>query len=114
MEKEKKTTKKVAKPVEKKPAVAVKEIKEVRVEKTSKKYINARGGRKTSTAQARLYSTGKGEITINGKPYGEYFPTMEQKRIILSPDNKAFKDIVLENVNGDDFRVVAEFVEVLG
>ncbi len=35
------------------------------------------------------------------------------KKIILSPDNKAFKDIVLENVTGDDFRVMAEFVEVL-
>ncbi len=35
------------------------------------------------------------------------------KQIILSPDNKAFKDIVLENITGDDFRVVAEFVEVL-
>ncbi|MFH1283800.1 MAG: type I restriction endonuclease [bacterium] len=35
------------------------------------------------------------------------------KRIILSPDNKAFKDIVLENVSGDDFHVVAEFITVL-
>jgi SOS-response transcriptional repressor LexA len=35
------------------------------------------------------------------------------KKIVLSPDNKAFKDIVLENVSGEDFRVVAEFVEVL-
>jgi hypothetical protein len=35
------------------------------------------------------------------------------KRIILSPDNKDFQDIVLENVSGEDFRVVAEFVSVL-
>lgn len=35
------------------------------------------------------------------------------KRIILSPDNKEFADIVLEHVNGDDFRVVAEFIEVM-
>jgi len=35
------------------------------------------------------------------------------KKIILSPDNRGFKDIVLENVSGEDFRVVAEFVEVL-
>ncbi|MDO8748503.1 MAG: S24 family peptidase [Candidatus Omnitrophota bacterium] len=35
------------------------------------------------------------------------------KRIILSPDNKDFKDITLENVSGDDFRIVAEFVEAL-
>lgn len=35
------------------------------------------------------------------------------KKIVLSPDNKAFKDIVLENVGGDDFKVVAELVRVL-
>lgn len=35
------------------------------------------------------------------------------KKIILSPDNKEFKDIVLKNVSGEDFRVVAEFLEVL-
>jgi type III restriction enzyme len=35
------------------------------------------------------------------------------KKIILSPDNKEFKDITLENVSGEDFRVVAEFIEVL-
>jgi type I restriction enzyme R subunit len=35
------------------------------------------------------------------------------KLIILSPDNKQFEDIVLNNVTGDDFRVVAEFVEVI-
>ncbi|MFZ5800148.1 MAG: S24 family peptidase, partial [Candidatus Omnitrophota bacterium] len=35
------------------------------------------------------------------------------KKIILSPDNKSFNDIILENVNSDNFRVVAEFVVVL-
>ena len=35
------------------------------------------------------------------------------KQIILSADNKQFKDIVLSNVTGDDFRVVAEFLYVL-
>ncbi len=35
------------------------------------------------------------------------------KRIVLSPDNKDFHDIVLEDVDGEDFRVVAEFVEVI-
>ena len=31
----------------------------------------------------------------------------------LSPDNKDFKDIVLKDVSGDDFKVIAEFVQVL-
>ena len=35
------------------------------------------------------------------------------KKIVLSPDNKEFKDIVLMNVSGDDFHVVAEFIVVL-
>ena len=35
------------------------------------------------------------------------------KKITLSPDNKTFKDIILKNVTGDDFRVVAEFVDVI-
>jgi len=35
------------------------------------------------------------------------------KKIILSPDNKDFDDIVLENVSEDDFRVVAEFICVV-
>lgn len=37
----------------------------------------------------------------------------QHKKIILSPDNKEFKDIVLQNIAGDDFRVIAEFLEVL-
>ncbi len=45
----------------------------------------------------------------------EYFDdgTWQHKKIILSPDNRKFKDIVLEKVSGEDFRVVAEFVEVV-
>jgi len=35
------------------------------------------------------------------------------KKIVLSPDNKAFEDIILENVTEDDFRVVAEFIAVV-
>jgi len=45
----------------------------------------------------------------------EYFDdgTWRHKKIILSPDNNDFKDIVLEDVPAVEFRVVAEFVEVL-
>ncbi len=39
--------------------------------------------------------------------------TWRHTKIILSPDNIDFEDIVLENVSEDDFRVVAEFVCVL-
>ncbi|MCQ9208030.1 MAG: DUF2075 domain-containing protein [Omnitrophica bacterium] len=45
----------------------------------------------------------------------EYFPdgTCRHKKIILSPDSKDFKDIVLENIPAVEFRVVAELVAVL-
>ncbi len=39
--------------------------------------------------------------------------TWRHTKIILSPDNIDFEDIVLENVSEDDFRIVAEFVCVL-
>jgi Predicted transcriptional regulator len=39
--------------------------------------------------------------------------TWRHTKIILSPDNKDFEDLILENVSDEDFRVVAEFVCVL-
>ena len=45
----------------------------------------------------------------------EYFEdgTWRHKKIVLSPDNKEFDDIVLEDVSEDDFKVVAEFICVI-
>jgi hypothetical protein len=45
----------------------------------------------------------------------QQFPdgTWLHKKITLSPDNKDFQAIVLENVPEDDFRIVAEFVDVV-
>ena len=37
----------------------------------------------------------------------------QHKKIVLSPDNKNFQDIVLENLCGDEFHVVAEFMSAL-
>ncbi|NTU49709.1 MAG: DEAD/DEAH box helicase family protein [Desulfobulbaceae bacterium] len=36
----------------------------------------------------------------------------KHRKITLSPDNKTFPDIIIENVGGEDFRIVAEFVSV--
>lgn len=49
----------------------------------TKKYIYAKGARKTSVAQVRLYQKGKGNFTINGKDYKEYFQTPFLQRIFL-------------------------------
>ncbi len=41
------------------------------------KYTAAIGRRKTSTAQVRLVSGSKTEVTVNNKTINEYFPTAE-------------------------------------
>jgi small subunit ribosomal protein S9 len=51
---------------------------------TKEKYIGAVGRRKTAIASIRLYEGGEG-VTVNGKPYTEYFPTEEMKGIVLEP-----------------------------
>jgi small subunit ribosomal protein S9 len=50
-----------------------------------REYIYAKGGRKTSTAQTRLYLNAKGVFTVNDRPYNEYFPTEDLQRIFLNP-----------------------------
>ncbi|MEI7620037.1 MAG: 30S ribosomal protein S9 [Candidatus Falkowbacteria bacterium] len=70
---EKKTVKKVAKPV-------VAKEKEKEVEKKSEaadfsgKYVQAIGRRKTAVAQVRLYEDGKGAMIVNGIKLSKYFP----------------------------------------
>lgn len=58
----------------------------------------------------------QGKYTVKRyKSKKEYFKdgTWRHKKITLSPDNKKFEDVILENVSGDDFKVVAEFVDIL-
>ncbi|MBN3040355.1 MAG: DUF2075 domain-containing protein, partial [Candidatus Omnitrophica bacterium] len=45
----------------------------------------------------------------------EFFPdgTWRHKKIILSPDNRNFDDIILENIPAKEFRVVAEYVAIV-
>jgi hypothetical protein len=44
----------------------------------------------------------------------EFYPdgTWRHKTIILSPDNKAFKDIILVDIPAVEFNVIAEFVGI--
>lgn len=51
----------------------------------SKKYIYAKGARKSSVAQVRLYEKGKGNIEVNGLKLKEYFKTDQLQDIVLSP-----------------------------
>ncbi|MBU1992699.1 MAG: 30S ribosomal protein S9 [Patescibacteria group bacterium] len=48
-------------------------------------YFYANGKRKTSVARVRIYTKGKGDITINEKPIEQYCKVFTQKGTILSP-----------------------------
>ena len=54
-------------------------------EKSTKKYIEAIGRRKTSTARVRLFESNKMSFAVNEKEAKEYFKTEEEKRLILDP-----------------------------
>lgn len=45
------------------------------------RYFEAVGRRKTAIARVRVY-TRSGSFTVNEKPYGTYFPTLEQQKIV--------------------------------
>jgi len=48
-------------------------------------FIPAVGRRKTSIARVRLIKNGKGAITINGKPFDEFFSTYDLRSQIEAP-----------------------------
>lgn len=53
----------------------------------SEKYYEAVGRRKTAVARVRLFTKGTG-ITVNDKPYEQYFPIADLQRIADSPLKK--------------------------
>lgn len=50
----------------------------------SERYYQARGGRKTATAVARIFR-GKGEITVNDKAYAAYFREEADQEKVREP-----------------------------
>ena len=52
---------------------------------TTQTYDRSVGKRKCAIAQVKLFSGGKGEIIVNGKPYQELFPRFEHRRSIERP-----------------------------
>jgi small subunit ribosomal protein S9 len=53
--------------------------------KTSEKYIEGIGRRKTSVARVRITPSAKESIVINDKPIAEYFDTLELQKIVSQP-----------------------------
>lgn len=83
----------VAAPVYEFDAAAAKQLK-------SGEYVYAVGRRKTATAVTKLYTGGKGVITVNKKPFDTYFTTFANRSAVTAPlkavgmDNAVTIDIV--------------------
>jgi len=86
MPKEKTTTKKAAKKIDKKPA-AKKTPKPQKPPKEGR-FFEGTGRRKTSLARVRLFTEGDKSISINGKDMKDYFTIPEMQEIIVSPLEK--------------------------
>ncbi|MCX6791328.1 MAG: 30S ribosomal protein S9 [Candidatus Gribaldobacteria bacterium] len=52
------------------------------------KYFEAVGRRKTAVARVRLFTQGKKDITVNDKPYEEYFKVSSFSEQVVAPLNK--------------------------
>lgn len=92
-----------------KAKIKIKEVVKPK-ESISKKYIEAVGRRKTSTARVRIFLSGSG-VEINGKDQKSYFPTVEMQNIISAPlkEVKKIKDIsVSAKINGGGIHSQAE------
>ena len=50
----------------------------------AKKFTWGMGRRKTAVARVRICD-GTGAITVNGKEYEEYFPTIDMRNLVLGP-----------------------------
>jgi len=80
--------------------------------KVSERYFEAKGGRKTSVARARLYAKGKG-MKINGKDYTEYFKEPGNQKKVMSPSELIAleKDMMISvHVSGGGIQSQAEAV----
>lgn len=83
--------------------------------KTTKKYIEAIGRRKTSTARVRLMEASKTTYVINDKTLKEYFPTLELQKSVTNTFKVAGaldKYEVSVHVNGGGIHSQAEAIQL--
>ena len=76
--------------------------------------INAIGRRKASVARVYI-KQGTGNVTVNGKPYREYFPQLHIQNTIIAPFQVAEIDNIYDvnvNVNGGGFKGQAEAIRM--
>ncbi|MEK7563998.1 MAG: 30S ribosomal protein S9 [Patescibacteria group bacterium] len=84
---------------------------------TEDKYIEAVGRRKTSTARVRIWVAGRASFKVNHKDAKEYFPTEEERILILDPivkgiegEGKNIKWAVEAHVSGGGIHSQSEAV----
>jgi len=53
--------------------------------KSTEKYIESIGRRKTSTARVRIWQASKASFVVNGKDAKDYFQTEDERRLIQDP-----------------------------
>jgi small subunit ribosomal protein S9 len=99
----KETAKSAAKPAAVKKTAAAKKAVDTGHEITDAHFY-AVGRRKRGIAQVRIYTAGKGMITVNKKPFEEYFPVEDLREGILTPlkavGMDATADVVAETRGG--------------
>ena len=83
--KQEKKVDKVKKTVKKEPKKGIKKVISEPSKKSSIKYFETIGRRKTSQARIRLFTQGNKEIKVNEKSFDVYFVTSDLQKIIQSP-----------------------------
>ncbi len=70
----------------------------------ARQYIAAIGKRKTAIARVKLFQEGSGEMTVNGKPFAEYFETPYGRENAIAPlviaEKKSSVDLEVRIVGG--------------
>jgi len=77
----KKTTTKDKTPTAKQPVKN--EVGAIKANKSN--YLQTVGRRKKAIAQVRLFKSGKGQITVNDKPFHDYFTILELRNAVKEP-----------------------------
>lgn len=115
----KKTTIKKTAETEKKPKAPAKpKAKKIEPKPKPRRYLEAIGRRKTSTARVRLFTARPleeqiGRIIVNEKPYKEYFPTPELQQTVeasLSKMKSLNRFEVTAKVSGGGIKSQAEAI----
>jgi len=83
--KQEKKVNKVKKEIKKEPKKEVKKVVNQLPKKSSVKYFETIGRRKTSQARVRLFTQGDKDIKVNEKPFDVYFITPDLRKIVEAP-----------------------------